>query len=226
MELSETNHKSALYLDLECTFWEEPPPLGMKREIIEIGVVEMDLQSLTIVREAVYFVRPRRWDISQACTKLTGITAEDIQSALPFGDVLNALTAEFSPATKLCCTWGDDAEVIAHTCHSHGQKSPFRHIFDVGYFFQRAFLLKQQSSLGGALEMLGLDPEGIPHGALVDARNTARIHAALARRMRREPGPPARSVCEPRKTEPGGIFAEKLRQCLEIQPKGHTASES
>jgi hypothetical protein len=46
MELSDIHHTSALYLDLECTFWEEPPPPGMKREIIEIGVAEMDLQSL------------------------------------------------------------------------------------------------------------------------------------------------------------------------------------
>jgi hypothetical protein len=48
----------------------------------------------------------------------------------------------------------------------------------------RLFLLKQQVSLEKAIEILELAFDGMPHTALADPRNTARVHAALIRRMR------------------------------------------
>jgi hypothetical protein len=62
----------ALYLDVELTCWSGPPPSDMRQEIIENGVVEMDLLTLKLTREAAYFVRPHRWEISDKCAKLTG----------------------------------------------------------------------------------------------------------------------------------------------------------
>jgi len=53
--------------------------------------------------------------------------------------------------------------------------------------FQGLFLLRQTAGLRSAVEMLGLEFGGVPHGALVDARNAARVHAAVIRRMRRQP---------------------------------------
>ena len=47
----------------------------------------MDLSKLKILDEASYFVRPRRWEISKKCAKLTGITDEDIRSAKPLAEV-------------------------------------------------------------------------------------------------------------------------------------------
>jgi inhibitor of KinA sporulation pathway (predicted exonuclease) len=55
--------------------------------------------------------------------------------------------------------------------------------------FSRLFLIKQQVNLAKAIEILGLGFDGTPHSALADARNTARVHAAIIRRMRREPDP-------------------------------------
>ena len=70
---------SALYFDLELTCWNTKPSLGLRQEIIEIGVVEMDISKLTITCEAQFFVRPAgRWEISNYCTKITGITRRDI----------------------------------------------------------------------------------------------------------------------------------------------------
>jgi hypothetical protein len=57
-------HTTALYLDLEWTCWDAPPPPGMQPEIIEIGLVEMNLDTLDIIQEGTYFVRPRRWERS------------------------------------------------------------------------------------------------------------------------------------------------------------------
>ena len=48
-------YNTALYMDLELTCWDTVPPPGMNSDIIEIGVVAMDLGSLEIVDEASYF---------------------------------------------------------------------------------------------------------------------------------------------------------------------------
>jgi inhibitor of KinA sporulation pathway (predicted exonuclease) len=87
----------------------------MKQEIIEIGIVEMDLGTLEITRSRSYFVRPRPWEISAKCTQLTGITREDVRKAPAFPEVILALAEEFAPANGLCCTWGDDAALIQET---------------------------------------------------------------------------------------------------------------
>lgn len=208
-------HCRALYFDVEMTCWEGPSPRGMKQEIIEIGVAEMDLQSLSIIREKPYFVRPRCWEISPRCTELTGITNDDIRTARPFPEVLVALTDDFSPSKAMCCTWGDDAALIATTCHAHGLKSPLRYLVDVAQLFPRLFLLKQQVSLAKAIEILELSFDGMPHSALADARNTARVHAALIRRMRREPDPPTIPACEPESKTYVSPFGEQLLRALE-----------
>lgn len=78
---------------------------ALHQEIIEIGVVERDLGSLAVTRERAYFVLPRRWEISERCTELTGITKQDIRSARPFPEVLEALAEEFTPNRALCCAW-------------------------------------------------------------------------------------------------------------------------
>jgi inhibitor of KinA sporulation pathway (predicted exonuclease) len=208
-------HTRALYFDVEMTCWAGPPPLGMKQEIIEIGVTEMDLQSLSILREKPYFVRPRRWEISPCCTELTGITSDDIRTARPFPEVLAALTDEFSPSKAMCGTWGDDAALIAAACQAHGLKSPLRYLVDVAHLFPRLFLLREQVSLAKAIEILELGFDGMPHSALADARNTARVHAALIRRMRREPDPPTIPDSQPESKKSMSPFGEQLLRALE-----------
>jgi inhibitor of KinA sporulation pathway (predicted exonuclease) len=205
-------HTCALYLDLEWTCWNVPPPLGMKPEIIEIGIAEMDLSTLNITQEAGCFVRPRRWEISLLCTRLIGITEDDIRKAKPLEEVLPILTKKFQPTNKACCTWGDDVSVMARTCKSFGLISPFRYPIDLAKIFQGVFVMKDHASLGTAIQMLGLDFDGVPHGALPDARNTARLHAAILRRIRRDPVPPP--ISEQEEVVSLSAFAQKLSDCL------------
>jgi inhibitor of KinA sporulation pathway (predicted exonuclease) len=207
-------HDRSIYIDVEMSFWAGPPPPGMRQEIIEIGIVEMNLLTLEIIRERSHFVRPRRWDISERCSDLTGITADDIRHARPFPEVIASVAEEFAPETGLCCTWGNDAAVIASACQSHKLKSPLRNLVDLANLFQRVFLLKDQLSLGSAIGILGLEFQGVPHSALVDARNTATAHAALIRRMRCEADPPPTPVEMSVETLSLSHFGEMLRDCL------------
>jgi inhibitor of KinA sporulation pathway (predicted exonuclease) len=149
-------HTTALYLDLEWTCWDAPPPPGMQPEIIEIGLVEMNLDTLDIIQEGTYFVRPRRWEISLKCANLTGITADDVGSAAPLSEVLGVLTRKFEPQKKPCCTWGDDVSVIAKTCQGLGLVRPFRHPIGLAKVFQGAFAIKEQKSLSAAIQNAGL----------------------------------------------------------------------
>jgi len=157
----------------------------MQQEIIEIGVVAMDLNDLRILHEASYFVRPRRWEISLKCTQLTGITHEDVRGASSLGDVLQAVSSRFQPKDVPCCTWGDDVSVLAKACRSQGLVSPFRRPIDLAVVFQGAFAMNDRVGLKTATEMLDLAFDGFAHGALPDARNTALIHRELLRRLRR-----------------------------------------
>jgi inhibitor of KinA sporulation pathway (predicted exonuclease) len=214
MSTDDIHHTHALYLDLELTCWDAPPPPGMQQEIIEIGIVEIDLVTLSITQEASYFVRPRRWEISHKCTMLTGITSEDIRKAKPLDEVLALIAERFRPANKPCCAWGDDVSVISRTCTSLGLVSPFRRPIDLSKVFQGAFVTKEQLSLGGAIQMMEMEFDGIPHGALPDARNTARLHASILRRMRREPDPVPSPAAERNEVVSLSPFAQKLSDSL------------
>jgi len=179
------HHNHAIYLDLEWTCWNTAPPAGMKQEIIEVGIVAMDLAHLKLLDEASYFVRPRRWEISQKCTKITGITDQDIRSAKPLGEVVHALTKRFQPQGKPCCTWGEDVPIFAPACGEVGLVNPFGRAIDLSKVFQGVFATKEQIGLKAATEMLGIKFDGFAHGALPDARNTALVHASILRRLRR-----------------------------------------
>jgi inhibitor of KinA sporulation pathway (predicted exonuclease) len=212
-------HSRAVYIDVELTCWSGPPPSGMKPEIIEIGIVEMDLAMLTITRERSHFIRPRRWEISSKCTKLTGITAGDIRLAQHFPQVLDAVIDEFAPSKALCCMWGHDAALIADTCKLHGLKSPLRNLLDLAHLVKGLFLLKQNPSLKHAIQLLGLEFHGVAHTAIVDAHNTARTHAAVIQRMREDLGHSRAPVNNIRRKVQLSNFAEKLKQSLSECPE-------
>ena len=174
----------------------------------------MDLVTLETTREKDYLICPRPLDISAACTQITGLTAEDLKSASSFAEVIEQFEKHFSPREKLCCTWGSDAHVLASACSRYRIPCPLRNRLDVSQLFWHCFLLRQQPSLRTAIEIAALPFDRIAHTALGDARNTARVHAEIIRRMRRQPSPvptqPIPSDVAPQPT----ILAEKLRRLL------------
>ena len=183
------HYDKALFLDLELTCWGPgiDPPFGMKSEIIQVGIVETDLVDLKITRDAVYYVKPNNYEISDFCTSLTGITAQDIKlKGRPFYEICNRITKDFGPKNKITYAWGSDNDCIVETCDRVHIKNPWGKmgIWDLGLIFRSSFLLKRRFNLEYALEYLGLDFEGKAHDAKVDARNTARLHLEMVRRMR------------------------------------------
>ena len=115
-------HPIALYKDLEWTCWDHSPPPGIKQEVIEIGIVALDLRSLKAIDKAAHFVRPRRWDISQKCAYLTGITDEDIRKAKPLREVIEHLEHQFTPKGKPTYAWVMTSQYLLKREAGGGQK--------------------------------------------------------------------------------------------------------
>ena len=216
MPFDETvQHTRALYIDLECLCWDGPAPPGMKQDIIEIGVVEMDLGTLQIVQESSYFIRPKRWEISSKCTtQLTGIVREDILTARSFSEVLTDIAEKFRPAATPCCAWGNDHSLLSIHCDLMRVRNPFKQPIDLCKVFKGLIAARQTLGLGDAVTMLGLKFEGVPHGALPDARNTARVHAAMMSRMHLEPSSVEPAIVTRVAPVPLSPFARKLAQSL------------
>ena len=159
-------------------------------------------------------MRPRRWEISQKCTKITGITDQDIRNAKPLGEVLRALTMRFQPQGKPCCTWGEDVPIFARACKEIGLVSPFGRPIDLCRIFHGAFATKDQIGLKAATEILGINFDGFAHGALYDARNTALIHASILRRLRQTLDLTGQPPAQEEPTVALSSFAQKLRASL------------
>jgi len=176
----------ALYLDLEMTCWPGPPPPGMQQDIIQIGVIEANLDTLSISREACYYVRPRNSTVSEYCTAFTGITEQRIRrEGKPFGEVIATITRKFGPQGKSCFTWGNDAAALISACDCAAVAYPFN-IIDLAFLYQLETGSRVAVSLENALLHLGLEFVGTPHDALIDARNTALLHMAMLLRTRRQ----------------------------------------
>lgn len=106
----------ALVFDTEATCWDvndfSTKEEGRKcqfdnREIIEIGIVEIDLIKREVIKKRRYLVKPRTSRVSDFCTKLTGLTQELVDNE---GEFLQFTTKQikkdFSPKNKYIMSWG------------------------------------------------------------------------------------------------------------------------
>jgi len=186
-----------LCIDTEWTCWDGAPPPGMRPEIIEIGIVEADPKSCAILREARFLVRPRVSEVSEYCTRLTGLTPREVaRGGRPLGEALRTLAKNFGPANKLTTAWGDDWSGLQDECAACGVGNPFprENFVDLGKSYALLMGTAKRPGLSATLERLGIAFEGRPHRAVDDARNTLRLYFEVARAAREafpEPSPPS-----------------------------------
>ena len=203
--------QTALYLDLEMNCPDRTRPLAGDPEIIEFGVVELDVVNLEVLRESNYLVRPLR-PISRRCSKITALVDDDFKRAKPFRDVLADISAHF-PGRATAIAWGDDGALLTRACRQLHLATPFRRFIDLSQIVRQALFLKNQLSVRAALELLGLPFDGCAHVAVADARNTARIHAEIMRRLRATRAHPAPASEDSKQCQPTW-FAQVLERSL------------
>jgi inhibitor of KinA sporulation pathway (predicted exonuclease) len=186
--MASTNSSNALYIDFELLCWGGPPPPGMGHDIFQIGICNLNLETLKVTRPASLLVKPGGpWEISEFCTKLTGFTADDVRRrGRPLSEVLATVTNLYG-SNKSVFAWGEDRKALQEQCAKFGIDPVPLDIIDLEWQFRQLFMperRKMRVALKHALEFFGIKPEGRAHTAMWDAYNTAQVHAAMFRECR------------------------------------------
>jgi len=176
-----------LFIDLELTT-DEPPPPGWKSEIIQLGVAELDTDTLEVGRTAAYLVRPKNWGgITPFCTQLTGISRDQVKAnGRPWNEVVATFTRAFGPGAKTVIGWGRDDLDIAVACEEYGVENPVTNYVNIAVLFRMLIGNPRTTRMGleDAMRVLGLEWPGRQHDALVDATATAMVWREMCVKMR------------------------------------------
>lgn len=173
------SQKYYLIVDLEATCADDNSIPRRRMEMIEIGAVLLNSQTLQIESEYQTFVKPILNPVlTEFCKSLTSISQQDIEEAPLFPAALKDFQSWFYPCGSYrFCSWGDyDRHQFVQDCQLHGVGYPFPgdHLN-----LKKAFSIKINSikkfGMAGALAKLGLELEGVHHRGIDDARNIARI---------------------------------------------------
>jgi inhibitor of KinA sporulation pathway (predicted exonuclease) len=177
-----------LFVDVEMTCWEGPPPDGQFNEIIEIGVAELDLETLLVTRSQSYLIRPEYSEISEYCTNLTGITTKDMRSrGRRLSEVAPRIVKDFGARSKQWLAWGPDRRAIDRDHELKGILPTFSAAFvDMGLEFKHSLGQSKGIGLTKAMQLYGLERTGRIHSGEQDAVDTALLWAEMARRRRAE----------------------------------------
>lgn len=182
--MSALDSQRLVVVDLECTCWKGDPPPGMVPEIIEIGLCVFNAKKDQIERSEGFFVRPKYSEVSEFCTRLTGITAEQLQRENYFPEVLNRIKKKYPLSSCAWASWSVwDRQQMEQECLWKGAEYPFRgnHV-DLNLLFNLFFGVRK--NVADALSHLGLSFEGREHSGKDDALNEARILQAIVRKLR------------------------------------------
>lgn len=167
-----------LVIDLEATCDEDHRIPRAQTEIIEIGAVLVDTETLTPVDEFATFVRPIvHRKLTPFCAALTHITQADVDGAPLFPEALSRLGRFIGGRDALFCSWGDyDRDQFGRDASRHGVRLPFsnRHL-NLKKRFSEQLGEEQRYGMAGALRRVGLPLVGTHHRGIDDARNIARL---------------------------------------------------
>jgi len=167
-----------LVIDLEATCDEGHRIPRERTEIIEIGAVLVDANSLHIVDELQTFVKPVVHPVLTAfCTQLTSITQSQVAKAPTFPLAVERLRAFIGETSAKFCSWGDyDKNQFAREAERNQVTLPFtRGHLNLKQAFSERLGEARRYGLGQALRRVGLRFEGTAHRGIDDARNIARL---------------------------------------------------
>lgn len=168
-----------LIVDLEATCCDKNTIPRDAMEIIEIGAVMVDANTLQIVDEFTTFIKPVRYpQLTPFCTELTTITQHDVNSAPLYAEAIQLFKKWFTQYNDFVfCSWGDyDYKQFKQDSNYH--KLPFpigAHHVNIKKVFAEQQNLKKGYGLGLALRHVGLKLKGTHHRGIDDARNMARL---------------------------------------------------
>ncbi len=175
-----------IVVDVESTCWDGSPPAGEASEIIEIGVCPLELSTGRRLAKRSILVRPKRSNVSEFCTRLTTLTAEQVAGGISFMEACEILRKEYHARDRVWASFGDyDRTMFQKQCETEGVPYPFgsRHI-NVKTLFAMARGLPHEVGMVEAIGLLGVPLEGTHHRGDDDAWNIAGILESLLQKWR------------------------------------------
>ena len=168
-------------VDIEATCWEEEPPPNQESDIIEIGVVTLDVRQLHLDAKSSILVIPSRSTVSAFCTELTSLTQERVQEGLPLAEACSLLRHEYETKDRFWASYGDyDRRMFERCCAAMAVAYPFGHgHLNVKSLFAVSLGLPYEVGLKTALGKMGLQFVGKAHRGDDDALNVGRLLAKL-----------------------------------------------
>ncbi|MHB9863899.1 3'-5' exonuclease [Streptomyces sp. YIM S03343] len=191
MDIRNTTHRPDGLLnviDLEATCWEGQPPPGAVSEIIEIGLTVVNLRARERLARHRILVRPVRSAVSAFCTELTGLTQDEVDRGVGFGEACRSLAEEHGAGVRPWASWGDyDRNQFVRQCRADGVAYPFgypaeRTHTNAKAVFTEAHGLRKRPGMAQALRHAGLPLEGRHHRGEDDAWNIAALVLDLVAR--------------------------------------------
>jgi inhibitor of KinA sporulation pathway (predicted exonuclease) len=169
-----------LCVDIEATCYERgTEPDGFLSDIIEIGVCELDVQTLKIGEPEGIIIRPTRSVVSEYCTNLTTLTQADVDKGVSFVNACDILMRKYFSKKRVWCSFGNyDRIQFQKQCSRENVDYPFGvdHI-NIKTLFALKKRLKSGIGLDRTVALLGYEFEGIHHRGMYDAKNVAKVMA-------------------------------------------------
>jgi inhibitor of KinA sporulation pathway (predicted exonuclease) len=175
-----------IVVDIEATCWEHDAPPGEKSDIIEIGMVLLDVRTLKLETASQMLIKATRSTVSAFCTRLTGITQEQVHNGIGLSEACVTLRKEYESDKRLWASYGDyDRRMFEKCCVELGVPYPFGpgHL-NVKTLFAVTLGLPCEVNLETALGRIGLHFVGRAHCGKDDAFNVGRLLTVLMERGR------------------------------------------
>lgn len=168
-------YKEILVIDLEATCWENADQ--RKSEIIEIGLVELDLKSLAITREESIIVKPTTTEISKYCTDLTTLTPEFVEeNGITFKEACEVLRKKYKSNRVPWFSFGAyDRHQFVKQCGYEHVLNPMSDAHTNIKTMLGVFAGEKEVGMARALSYLDLTLKGTHHRGVDDAKNIAEI---------------------------------------------------
>lgn len=170
---------SVLIIDIESTCWEQDTPKEQMSEIIEVGVCILNVSTLNIEDNFNLIVKPQKSKISSFCTKLTGWTQNKVDKGISLSEACDILCKQYKSSKRTWASYGDyDRKQFERQCRDpeYGAKYPFgpTHL-NIKNLFALKHKLPKEVGMDKALNLIGLQLEGIHHNGKDDAINISKI---------------------------------------------------
>ncbi|MEM9456768.1 MAG: 3'-5' exonuclease [Myxococcota bacterium] len=168
-------NKPYLVVDLEATCDQHHGIPRQETEIIEIGAVLVDRETLEPQGEFQTFVRPViHPQITEFCTELTSITQDNVDGAPRFAQAMAELS-QWLPRPVTMASWGAyDHNQFRTEARRRRVTLPWGNDhFNIKEAFAKRF--GRRMGVSGALRRVGLTFDGRAHRGIDDARNIVRL---------------------------------------------------